>query len=402
MSTENAQAPLSEAPVSEAPQSTPDIASTSEATPSVSDTSSNSSESWLDRLDSVFGEDPVEEPSSEESKDSDNSEKKEESSDEKTSESSDENSEESEPTNMSVEARRAFKEYRVKNRELSKQLETVKAELQKLKESPSEKPADTEQVQKLAEENKVLKSKLEEVSTELSTISVEATPEYKEQVIRPLVDTLRSAGALSEKYSVSKRLLERAIEESAEKGTPSDELTDVASSMNTFDQQELHLLVRGMRNIMERKAWYRDNHKEFVSHKQAEAKQAYEAAVAEKRKAALSASEDVWKKLSDLGPIKNMPESDRTKAYEMAKSAVATLGDASNDVKSYSSFAAALFPGVLRQVKEANAKIKELETSLAKYTKSKPKAGAGTSDGGVPAAPEGLSFLDAIEAGMKS
>jgi hypothetical protein len=302
---------------------------------------------------------------------------------------------------MSVEARRAFKEYRVKNRELSKQLETTKAELQKLKESPSEKPADTEQVQKLAEENKVLKSKLEEVSTELSTISVETTPEYKEQVIRPLVDTLRSAGALSEKYSVSKRLLERAIEESAEKGTPSDELTDVATSMNTFDQQELHLLVRGMRNIMERKAWYRDNHKEFVSQKQAEAKQAYETTVAEQRKAVLSASEDVWKKLSELGPIKNMPESDRTKAYEMARSAVATLGDASNDVKSYSSFAAALLPGVLRQVKEANAKVKELQTSLAKYTKSKPKAGAGTS-GGVPAAPEGLSFLDAIEAGIGS
>jgi hypothetical protein len=402
MSTENAQAPLSEAPVSETPQTTSDVASTSEATSQTADSSSSSSESWLDRLDNVFGEENVEEPTSEEAKETEKSDEKSESADDKTESSSEETSEETEPTNMSVEARRAFKEYRVKNRELSKQLETTKAELQKLKESPSEKPADTEQVQKLAEENKVLKSKLEEVSTELSTISVETTPEYKEQVIRPLVDTLRSAGALSEKYSVSKRLLERAIEESAEKGTPSDELTDVATSMNTFDQQELHLLVRGMRNIMERKAWYRDNHKEFVSQKQAEAKQAYETTVAEQRKAVLSASEDVWKKLSELGPIKNMPESDRTKAYEMARSAVATLGDASNDVKSYSSFAAALLPGVLRQVKEANAKVKELQTSLAKYTKSKPKAGAGTSDGGVPAAPEGLSFLDAIEAGIGS
>jgi hypothetical protein len=401
MSTE-ATAPVSEAqPADVQPTQT---STTDAASSSAPESSSNESGSWLDHLDNVFGDEPVEEPKETDEKPNAETPESSESSESKLEKESSDESEsdsqpETEPKNMSAEARRAFKEYRVKNRELSKQLDSLKSELSKLKESPSS-TTPPQEVSKLEEENKSLKAQVEEMTSELSTVAVEATPQYKAEVIKPLVDTLRSVGALSERYSVSKRLLERAIEESAETGAPTEELTDAASAMNSFDQQELHLLVRGMRTVMERKAWYRENSKNIAEQRQREQSEKAAAQDEARRDAVLSAAEDVWERLSELPPVKNMPEADRIKAYETAKNAVLTLEKAPEDLRSYSVFAAALFPNVLKQMKASQAKVKELESSLAKYTKAKPKAGAGESDGGLPQVPEGMSFLDAIEAGI--
>lgn len=408
MSTE-ATTPVSEAaPTDVQTQPSSDAAST----PVAPETSSNdnSSSSWLDHLDSVFGDEPVEEPKESEapeekseaepdSTERDGAEAESEKDDTKP-ESEKDDQPETEPKNMSAEARRAFKEYRVKNRELSKQLESLKSELTKLKEAPASASTPAPEVSKLEEENKALKSQVEEMTSELSTVAVESTPQYKAEVIKPLVDTLRSVGALSEKYSVSKRLLERAIEESAETGAPTEELTDAASAMNSFDQQELHLLVRGMRSVMERKAWYRENSESLAEQRQKEQQDKVAAQEEARREAVLSAAEDVWERLSELPPVKSMPEADRVKAYETAKNAVLNLEKTPEDIRSYSVFAAALFPNVLKQMKATQTKVRELEASLAKYTKAKPKAGAGESDGGLPQVPEGMSFLDAIEAGI--
>jgi regulator of replication initiation timing len=391
-SSETTQTPTSVTPPSTESPQTP-----------ISTTDSSSSESWLDRLDSVFEKEPSNESKSGDSETESTEDASKTSEDAKTededteTETEAETEPETETKNMSVEARRAFKEFRVKNRELAKQLGETQAELNKLKETPSEKSPDTTQ---LAEENKVLKERLQEATSELSTVAVEATPEYKEQVIKPLVDTLRSVGALSERYNVSKRLLERAIEESAEAGAPSEELTDAASAMSGFDQQELHLLVRGMRSVMERKAWYQNNSQAIADHREREMSERQSAFETQRKEATLAAAENVWSKLSELPPIKSIPPEDLKKAYTMAKNSVADLDKAPEDLRSYSAFAAALLPNILKQVKVSQAKVKELEGSLAKYTKSKPKAGAGSSDGGISAAPEGLSFLDAIEAGV--
>jgi len=398
MSTE-ANAAVSEVQPTDV-QTTQTAQDSSPSLPTTPETSNDSSSaSWLDHLDGVFNEEPAESDKDVSESDKDSTEKDTRAEAEQTE--PDKGEADTDPKNMSAEARRAFKEYRVKNRELSTQLEALKGEIKSLKSTPTTAATtETPQLTKLEEENKALKSQVEEMTSELSTVAIESTPQYKTDVIKPLVDTLRSVSTLSEKYSVSKRLLERAIEESAETGGPTEELTDAASAMNSFDQQELHLLVRGMRAVMEKKSWYRENSKTLSEQQRKEHSDKAVIQEEARREAVLAAADNVWERLSELPPIKSMAEADRVKAYETAKDAVLTLEKAPEDLRSYSVFAAALFPNVLKQVKASQAKVRELESSLAKYTKAKPKAGAGTSDGGVSQAPEGMSFLDAIEAGV--
>ena len=398
MSTENQTAPSQE--------STPATEST---TPSTLDQSSSGSEQsaagWIDHLESVFSEDApnAQEDTKPESGESETSEsetnaeggtEEPESSESEKDTSSSEGSEE-EPKNKTNEARRAFKEYRVKNRELSKQLETLQEQIKQLKESPN-----TAANPQLEEENKMLKETLEAANAELSSVAVEATSDYQQQVIRPLAETLKTSSVLAERYNVSKRLLERAIEESAVSGAPTEELVDASTAMSGFDQQELHLLVRSMRSLMERKNWFRENARtlseKFKQQKEAELSRQMEA----RRETITNAAEDVWERISNLPPVKSLPDEERKKAYEAAFESVRDLENAPPDIRSFVAFSGALMPSILKQLKSSSTKIKELEASLSKYTKARPKAGGGNSDGGAQGVPEGVGFLDAIEASM--
>jgi hypothetical protein len=80
---------------------------------------------------------------------------------------------------------------------------------------------------------------------------------------------------------------------------------------------------------------------------------------------------------------------------------VLSLDKAPADLRAYAVFAGALMPEILKQVKASDAKVKELEASLAKYTKAKPRAGGGTADAPNTGLPENVGFLDAIEASLR-
>lgn len=386
-----------EAPVSSTPESS---SPSSETTPSIPE-STDSSDNWLDRMEQVFGETEEPDNSSEKTTEEKATESETDKSSEETSktEATDE-SEEVEPKDMSVEARRAFKEYRVKNRELSKQLESLQTEIQTLKSAPKQE-VDPAVRTAIEEENKQLKSQLEQLNQELTSTAVEATQEYQQQVIRPYADTLKTASVLAERYNVSKRLLERAIEESAETGAPTEELVDAASAMSGFDQQEVHLLVRSMRTIMQNKAWFRENSADLSKKReqQKEQQQAYQ--VAERVRQSDEASKEVWSKFKNLGVIKSIAEPDLKKAHDTAMSSVLSLEKAPADLRAYAVFAGALMPEILKQVRASETKVKELEASLAKYTKAKPRAGGGTADAPNTGLSENVSFLDAIEASLR-
>jgi len=298
--------------------------------------------------------------------------------------------EEKPPANLTEKAAVKWGELRAeaaKAKELSKEVETLKAELEKAKSAP----AVNEDVEKLKQINS-------EYEKELAVARVEATQEYKSNVVEPMVNVVGYLNSLASKYELNSRDMLAAFAE-ADSAKQSDLIADIAASMNERDRLKFYASADDYSEIIRRRDYYQTSSRERMSQieseKQAEiTKQQAESekSVTEAKAAYEKATSKVFEDLKKSVPVL----SDEEIASDVQRLAKGDYSNANPELKAYLAHSGALLPHLLKSLKEAQANLEKANNTIAGYRNGSPKAGRGSTDA-TKSMPENVGFLEALE-----
>lgn len=316
-------------------------------------------------------------------------EKKEEGEEPKAEESSEEKKEEP-PKGMTEKAAIKWGELRAeaaKAKEYAKEIETLKAELEKAKVAP----VDTAEIEKLKQINA-------EYEQELAIARVEATQEYKANVVEPMVNVVGFLNSLAERYELTSRDMLAAFAET-DTNKQSDLIADLAANMNERDRLKFYASADDYNEIIRRRDIYQSHSaermKQIEAERQAEvAKQQAESekTAAETKAAYAKATEKVFGDLKKSVPVLE----DEEVAAEVQRLAKEDYSGADPELKSYLAHSGALLPHILKALKAAKAELAEANKKIVGYRNSSPKAGSGSADAARDVS-EDVGFLEALE-----
>lgn len=240
-----------------------------------------------------------------------------------------------------------------------------------------------------------LREKLSSYETKISAVDVEASPEYAELITKPATEISKGAERLSARYKIDKTKMMDAFAES-DPSVQNDLVAELASTMNPRDQFQFYQLVDDFNAVMAKRADIQSRAqeawKEIQQKRAKEQESAKEAAVRQWKEAEAK----VWSAIEKRVPnAANIPNVQNLRNQVQAKSVV----ELSTEEQAYSAMAGLLLPHIVQESATAQARIKELETSLAKYVSATPGAGAGggSSPGETADDISGGGFLERIE-----
>jgi hypothetical protein len=396
---------------------------TAASTPEVSSTTQQSSSSfekdsgfdWGTRLDSLLdaaseGKDPyaekepeVEKPKAEKKakgakakvKEEPTPEKEETPEEPEKEEEKDETEEEPKaeeaPSNLTDKAKVKWGELRAeaqKAKEYAKEIETLKADLEKAKTAV----VDTSEVERLKQIN-------QEYESELAVARVEATQEYKANVVTPMVNVVGYLNQLAEKYELSSKEMLTAMAES-DPAKQSDLIADIAASMNERDRLKFYASADDYSEIIRRRDMFQNSARERMSQieesRQAEiAKQTAESekASTEAKEAYEKATDKVFEDLKKSVPVL----SDEEIAADVQRLAKGDYSNANPELKAYLAHSGALLPHILKALKEAKSELDAANKKIVGYRNGSPKAGSGSADMSRSVS-EDVGFLEALDA----
>jgi hypothetical protein len=299
-----------------------------------------------------------------------------------------ENVSEETPKGLTDKAAVKWGELRNENRAYKKEIETLKAELDKAKATPA---VDTSEVERLKQINS-------EYENELAVARVEATQEYKSNVVEPMVNVVGFLNTLAERYEVpSKALLEAMAESDPSK--QSDLLTDLGASMNERDRLRLYSAADDYNEIIRRRDYYQSFSRERmtqieqqrqaeIAKQQAESEKTATEAKAAYEKATTKVFEDLKKQVPVL--------SDEEIASDVQRLAKGDYSNAAPELKSYLAHSGALLPHLLKAIQSAKSDLDKANKTIAGYRNGSPKAGSGSSETS-RSMPEDVGFLEALD-----
>jgi len=393
--------------------STPEVSSTTQ--PSSSSFEKDSGFDWGTRLDSLLdaasgGKDPyaekepeVEKPKAEKKakvakakvKEEPAPEKEETPEEPEKEEDKDETEEEPKaeeaPSNLTDKAKVKWGELRAeaqKAKEYAKEIETLKADLEKAKTAV----VDTTEVERLKQIN-------QEYESELAVARVEATQGYKENVVTPMVNVVGYLNQLAEKYELSSKEMLTAMAES-DPAKQSDLIADIAASMNERDRLKFYASADDYSEIIRRRDMFQNSARERMSQieesRQAEiAKQTAESekASTEAKEAYEKATDKVFEDLKKSVPVL----SDEEIAADVQRLAKGDYSNANPELKAYLAHSGALLPHILKALKEAKSELDAANKKIVGYRNGSPKAGSGSADMSRSVS-EDVGFLEALDA----
>lgn len=274
-----------------------------------------------------------------------------------------------------------------KAKEYVKEIETLKSELEKAKASP----VDTSELEKLKQINS-------EYEKELAIARVEATQEYKTNVVEPMVGVVGFINTLAERYELNSKEMLAAFAE-ADPDKQNELISDIASSMNERDRLRLYASADDYNEIIRRRDTYQSNSRERMAQieqeRQAEAaklKAESEKSSAEAKAAYEKATSKVFEDLKKSVPVL----SDDEVAAEVQRLAKEDYSSADPELKSYLAHSGALLPHLLNALKTAKAELEASNKKIVGYRNGSPKAGGGSSDSARDI-PDDVGFLEALE-----
>jgi len=397
-------------PTSTPVESSPSVSEVSHTAPQQSSTDSGFD--WGTRLDALFdkaeeGKDPYADSEPTPTEETPKTEKKskskakvkeppkveevkEEVKEEAVEEPTEEPKPEETPKNLTDKAAIKWGELRAeaaKAKEYQKEIETLRADLEKAKAAS----ADSTEVERLRQIN-------QEYESELSVARVEATQEYKQHVVNPMVEVVGYLNQLSERYELSSKDMLAAMAE-GDPAKQSDLIADLAASMNERDRLRFYGAADDYAEIIRRRDAFQSNARERM------------AQIESQREAELSKQREVSEK--SFTEAKAAYEKATTKVFEDLKKSVPVLEDeevaadvqrlakgdytnANPELKAYLAHSGALLPHILKALKEAKANLDKANGTIAGYRNGSPKAGGGTSENS-KALPDDIGFLEALD-----
>ena len=274
-----------------------------------------------------------------------------------------------------------------KAKEYAKTIESLKAELEAAKTAP----VNPEEIEKLRQIN-------QQYEQELAISRVEATQEYKQNVVEPMVNVVGYLESLATKYELSSREMLGAFAES-DAAKQSDLIADLAASMNERDRLRFYSAADDYSEIITRRDNYHQVSQERMQSIEAErqAESARQQAETEKLSVMSQAEYDaaVEKVFADLK--ESVPVlADEEVAEEVQRLAKGDYSGADAELKAYMAHSGALLPHLLKALKSAQADLEEANQKIAGYRNSSPKAGSGSAETS-RALPDDVGFLEALD-----
>ena len=274
-----------------------------------------------------------------------------------------------------------------KAKEYAKEVETLKAELEKAKTTP----VDSAEIEKLRQINA-------EYEQELAVARVEATQEYKSNVVDPMVNVVGYLNNLATKYELSSKEMLSAFAES-DSAKQSDLIADIAASMNERDRLRFYASADDYAEIIRRRDMYQSNSKDRMAQieqqRQAELSQQQaesEKSLAEAKQAYEKATSKVFEDLKKSVPVL----SDEEIAADVQRLAKGDYSSADPELKAYLAHSGALLPHILKALKEAKSELDAANKKIVGYRNGSPKAGGGSSESSRNV-PDDVGFLEALD-----
>jgi hypothetical protein len=294
------------------------------------------------------------------------------------------------PANLTEKAKVKWGELRAEAaqaKKLAQEVETLKAELEKAKAAP----VDSAEIEKLRQINA-------EYEQELSVARVEATQEYKSNVVEPMVNVVGYLNSLAEKYELNSKEMLSAFAE-GDPNKQSDLIADLAASMNERDRLKFYASADDYAEIIRRRDIYQSSSRERMAQieqwRQAElarAQQESERHTAESTQAMEKATAKVFEDLKKSVPVL----SDEEVAADVQRLAKGDYTDADPELKAYLAHSGALLPHILKALKEAKSQLEAANKKIVGYRNGSPKAGGGSSET-AKNVPDDVGFLEALD-----
>jgi len=217
------------------------------------------------------------------------------------------------------------------------------------------------------------RTKATEYEQRMALVDVTQTEEYQTTIGKPLEQAEHLIGEYAKEYQLNVADIAAA----AMQDNPlarNKALAEMASNMNTFDQQEFHKLVTNARDLYLRSEQAKSKASETLKYIESQRQQKAEEAKQYSLKQREEASTKVWGGLeANLGFLKDLPEKDKI----LADARSADIASSPPDVQAYAAYAAVLLPTMKNQMEAQAKKIAELEASIAKRSGASPKVSNG-------------------------
>lgn len=273
-----------------------------------------------------------------------------------------------------------------KAKEYAKQIETLKAELEKAKTVVP----DTQELERLRQIN-------QEYEQELAVARIEATQEYKANVVEPMVSIVGYLENLAQQYELNSRDFLTALAE-PDPTRQSELITDLASNMSERDRLKFYAATDDYSEVIRRRDFYQSASRERMGQLEAQyqaeiARRQQEAqqSTAQYQQAYSQATNKVFEDLKKSVPVL----SDEEVAADVQRLAKEDYSQADPELKSYLAHSGALLPHLVKALKAAKSELEEANKKIAGYRNGTPKAGGGNSESSKM--PENIGFLEALE-----
>ena len=274
---------------------------------------------------------------------------------------------------------------------LSKEVESLRAELERAKATVP----NTAEIEHLRQVNQAYEQ-------ELSVARVEATQEYKSNVVSPMTDVVGFVGELAQRYELDQRSMLAAFSE-PDPAKQSDLIADIAGSMSERDRLKFYATCDDYSEIIRRRDIYQNYSRERRTQLDAEYNsqvQNQQTEYARQATEAQSAHEAATEKVfGDLKRSISVLE-DEEVATEVKRLAAGDYSNADPELKSYLSHSGAILPHLLKALKAAQAELGEANKKVLGYRNGSARAGSGSSENSHSLGNE-TGFLDAIESGLR-
>lgn len=276
------------------------------------------------------------------------------------------------PKSVSEKTKVGWKELKTAKRTIEEERDKLKSELETLRTQPKT-DANNAEIEKIKQELETYRTKATEYEQRMALVDVTQTEEYQTTIGKPLEQAEHLIGEYAKEYQLNVADIAAA----AMQDNPlarNKALAEMASNMNTFDQQEFHKLVTNARDLYLRSEQAKSKASETLKYIEAQRQQKAEEAKQYSLKQREEASTKVWGGLeANLGFLKDLPEKDKI----LADARSADIANFPPDVQFYVAAAGALLPSMKNQMEAQAKKIAELEASIAKRSGASPKVSNG-------------------------
>lgn len=309
------------------------------------------------------------------------------------------------PGKVTPQVEQAFGSMRKANKALYEQNASLTGQLkevqEKLKEFEGKMPMDKSEFERLSNERDTLVK-------DLRLVKLEATPEYKAAITRPMEQIDGEIKRLAGKYSVNEHQIRKALVE-GDQDKQSDLLGQVTETFNDRDKLNLYKMADATLEIVQKKDILMKDVQQALNYieakRTAESEAKAEATKVDWNRSLSKAWDTVGEALYLARPMEgNEAWNNSLKEAKdlVAKTDVGAM-DSINRAKVL--VQAALLPRACMVIQQLWNMYSEAAKTVQRYQGAIPAAGGGNSGAGteatVPKMPDETSFLDAVEARIK-